>query len=427
MQHSKARPYLKALMDASIEAAPNWAKAPSKFVSSLSEQLEKQSEDENKQLENEITGISKEELFEFIKDSYGKTADNISSIVSTIHKILDNETQPKQYVKHIPATITTFTGRENDLTELHSLLEEERTVLLLNGLGGIGKTTAAQEYAKRNDDYYDSIIWLDYEDSFKSSFIKLNEFLCVDCKPEDVYQHIISELAEYTGNLLLIIDNFHNEKEIFVLQHLLPNFKKLITSREKIPFDFVITKILDELPPDEAVELFDTYYKKEYNPETLEKFLVLIGYHTLTIELTAKTLERSMGRVTLGDIHRIFEDRTYDTPKGGLKTDVDYHLKHMKINSFMEELFTLSDIPEEELCILRQFVMLPPVEIEDTIIPDMFGIDANSLAKFIEKKDSLFRGELDTMTLMDIIFRGSIHHRKLQIRLPEDKNVNPYD
>ena len=196
MQHSKAYRWLKTILNALIEMAPNWLKAISKLIFSLAGQKEKP----------------------------------------------DKETQPKQYLKNIPATITTFTGRENDLSELHNLLEEKRTVLLLNGLGGIGKTTAAQEYAKRNDDYYDSIIWLDYEDSFKSSFIKLNEFLCVDCKPEVVYQHIISELAGYTGNLLLIIDNFNNDKDSTVLQQLLPNFKKLITSREEIPFDFVITK-----------------------------------------------------------------------------------------------------------------------------------------------------------------------------------------
>jgi len=419
MQHSKAYPYLKAFMDALIEAAPNWAKATSKFVSSLSEQLEKQSENENKKLEKDIKDISKEELFEFTKDTFGKTTDNISSIVSSIESIpnifqeygyrfdnidikldeiirlfqeqKDKETQPEHYLKHIPATITTFTGRENDLTELHDSLEKKGTVLLLNGLAGIGKTTAALEYAQRKYDYYDSIIWLDYLDSFESSFIKLNEFLCIECKPEEVYQHIISELSGYTGNLLLIIDNFHSEKEIKVLQHLLTNFKKLITSREEIPYDFVKTQRLDELPHDEAVELFNTYCKKEYNPETLENFLVLIGYHTLTIELTAKTLERSMGRVTLEDIHRIFEDRKYDTEKGALKTDVDYKLQQMKINSFMEELFTLSDIPEEELSILRRFVILPPVEIEDTIIPDMFGIDADSQKNFIEKKENLIK------------------------------------
>ena len=44
MKESKIYPYLKALLEALIEAAPNWAKAPGRFFSSLSEQLKNQKE-----------------------------------------------------------------------------------------------------------------------------------------------------------------------------------------------------------------------------------------------------------------------------------------------------------------------------------------------------------------------------------------------
>ena len=222
MPFSKAYPYLIILLKTVISAAPNVLKAPGTFFTLLAEQLKKQSEKENKELNDEIKRISEDELHSLIKETGCEQSEIIESIslqvkklpdilnklnyrfnivdtthdeiISLLHKLLDKETPPKQYLKHIPSTITTFTGRENDLTELHNLLEEKRTVLLLNGLGGIGKTTAAQEYAQRKYDYYDSIIWLDYLDSFESSFVKLNEHLCIDCKPEEVYQQIISEL-----------------------------------------------------------------------------------------------------------------------------------------------------------------------------------------------------------------------------------------
>ncbi|MDI6735330.1 MAG: hypothetical protein QME42_03915 [bacterium] len=61
MKQSKAYPYLKATLEALIGAAPGWAKAPAKFVSSLSEQLKDKPEEEIKQLEQEIKGISKDE------------------------------------------------------------------------------------------------------------------------------------------------------------------------------------------------------------------------------------------------------------------------------------------------------------------------------------------------------------------------------
>ena len=115
MKYSKAYPYLKALLDASIEAAPNWAKAPAKFVSSLSEQLKNQGEEKNKQLEKEISKISKGELCEIIKE-YGcnqqkdiefvvERVNSIPSILNKIDSTLQNTEKIIQLIKpEIPTT-----------------------------------------------------------------------------------------------------------------------------------------------------------------------------------------------------------------------------------------------------------------------------------------------------------------------------------
>jgi tetratricopeptide (TPR) repeat protein len=86
-KYSKAYPYLKALLDALIEAAPNWAKAPGKFISSLSEQLKSQSEAEIRQLEQEIGGISKDELQAIIRDAGCDQKENIELIVGAVKLI----------------------------------------------------------------------------------------------------------------------------------------------------------------------------------------------------------------------------------------------------------------------------------------------------------------------------------------------------
>jgi hypothetical protein len=104
-KYSKAYPYLKALLDALIEAAPNWAKAPGKFVSSLSEQLKSQSEAEIRQLEQEISGISKDELQEIIKDAGCDQKENIEFIVVA--------------VKSIPEILETVNYRFDKVDETH--------------------------------------------------------------------------------------------------------------------------------------------------------------------------------------------------------------------------------------------------------------------------------------------------------------------
>ncbi len=409
MKHSKAYPYLKALFDGLKEAAPNWAKAPAVFLSSLGEQLIKQGEEENKQLESEIKSIPEKELCEFVK-SYGydqkndikqicNTVKNIPDILQTVKKgfansheeheefkrLLLEKQPPVNFYKYIPASISTFTGRENDLTELHKLLEEKGAVLLLNGLGGTGKTSVALEYVKRNRDNYNSIIWLNYLDSFESSFLICNEFFGFKGTGKEVYDSIIKELSVYDGNNLLIIDNFHDIKEITPLRNLLsrlPNFKILITSREEIPYDFVITQTLDSLPHDDAVKLFSTHYKKPYDSEILKNLFELIGYHTLTIELVAKTLRTSMKMVTLKDIYNIFKDKKFDKLEGEYEAHLDYKDRAFQINTYLEEVFKISDIPEEQINILKQFAVLPAVEIDEEIIPGMLCGDKSLYHSF---------------------------------------------
>ncbi len=88
MNYSKTYPYLKALLDASIEVAPGVVKAPAKFISSLSEQLiNKQTKGKIKQLEQEIKGITKGELATIIKDagcSQKKSIEFIAEVVGVI-------------------------------------------------------------------------------------------------------------------------------------------------------------------------------------------------------------------------------------------------------------------------------------------------------------------------------------------------------
>jgi hypothetical protein len=77
-----------------------------------------------------------------------------------------------------------FVGRENELAEMRRLLHghKSRSVVVLHGLGGIGKTQLAIEYTTRHKEKYTAVFWLNTndEDSLKSSF-------------RDIAQHILEE------------------------------------------------------------------------------------------------------------------------------------------------------------------------------------------------------------------------------------------
>ncbi|KAN0067101.1 HET domain containing protein [Elaphomyces granulatus] len=67
-----------------------------------------------------------------------------------------------------------FVAREEELAEIHSILRGDgsRRIVVLHGLGGIGKTQLTVAYAKRYKDSYSAVFWLNVkdDDSLKQSF-----------------------------------------------------------------------------------------------------------------------------------------------------------------------------------------------------------------------------------------------------------------
>jgi hypothetical protein len=69
----------------------------------------------------------------------------------------------------------TFVGREKESTDIQEAFQGDgsrRKVVVLKGLGGIGKTQLAVKFVKEVADNYSAIIWLDgkTEDTLKQSF-----------------------------------------------------------------------------------------------------------------------------------------------------------------------------------------------------------------------------------------------------------------
>jgi len=204
-KYSKGYPYLKALLDALIVATPNWMKAPGTFVSSLSEQLKNQGQQENKQLEQEIKSISEDKLQEIIKDAGYEQKEDIELIVGKVKLIpeilrtidyrfdkvddkleeikglllkeqpslkfpfapgLNNQTPPEP----------NFVGRKGMLENITEWYENpEVRIGALIGWGGVGKSTLVRKWydkLKANNIKPDGIFWWGfYRNAYLEQFL----------------------------------------------------------------------------------------------------------------------------------------------------------------------------------------------------------------------------------------------------------------
>ncbi len=108
-----------------------------------------------------------------------------------------------------------FTGREDVFKHLSTTLRAGKTTALtqaISGLGGIGKTQTALEYAHRYQDDYDTILWVkaDTRETTMADFVTMAHLLNLPEKNEQDQQFIVEAVKHWFQThtrWLLIFDN----------------------------------------------------------------------------------------------------------------------------------------------------------------------------------------------------------------------------
>ena len=213
-----------------------------------------------------------------------------------------------------------FTGREEMLASLRERVESSGHAGLtqaLSGLGGIGKTHTAIEYAYRYRDEYRAIFWVsaDTEITAKESLVDISEILgLVDLDHTD-HNRAVAAVKQWCDNnprWLLIFDNADHPQLIKPFLPLAPQGHILLTSRAHVLDSVGVATPLDvvEMPADDAVAfLFARTGRSATAGESEAAFALAaeLGYLPLALEQAAAFV--TANDTSFGDYLTSFRNR----------------------------------------------------------------------------------------------------------------------
>ena len=146
-----------------------------------------------------------------------------------------------------------FVGRSDVLASLHERLtsnEDSRRVQVIFGLGGLGKTQTAIEFAYRHRDAFDLVWWIDAEEPTKlaSDLVSLGRALKLDASRANEEQIVVDAVRQWLSDnsgYLLIFDNAEGPDDLRMYLPMEVHGAILITSRspawrgvgETVPLD----------------------------------------------------------------------------------------------------------------------------------------------------------------------------------------------
>ena len=290
-----------------------------------------------------------------------------------------------------------FIGRDTEIDDVYKIFfGEDNLLLLVNGEGGIGKTTLAARYYKTYSDDYSHLAWIFAEKSLSDALLTLALPLVV-CFPdqssvEERLNLLFDAMRELKKPCLLVIDNANNIQELGKYYKALrscPNFHLLLTTRIT-EFEQALTYKIKPLPDEKAIVLFKKLYPEHIEDENDLLYIILeaVSKNTLVIEILAKTLHNFNQLKTKYSLSNLLSD----LQKKGLfgiqskeEITISYHatglaLRKENPENIISAMYDLSELSDNERKILSIFSVLPAENIAysqlEALLPDSELLDA---------------------------------------------------
>jgi predicted ATPase/class 3 adenylate cyclase len=258
-------------------------------------------------------------------------------VVQLCHPDLRNEFPPLRTAKTVdmrslPVQLTSFVGRGSQMTDVRTLLADNRLVTL-TGAGGAGKTRLAVEIAARIAAEFRDGVW--YVDMAPTTYAEVVPVVVARALglPDQPGTSTMDTLVRFVGErqMLIVLDNCEHllDATASLVTELLgacPALRLLTTSREPINVSGEVTFLVPSLSlADEAIELFADRARRvrpdfsvtDDNAATVTEICRRLDGMPLAIELAAARVRALSLDEIVGSLHDRFRLLT-----GGARTAV---------------------------------------------------------------------------------------------------------
>ena len=282
---------------------------------------------------------------------------------------------------------TTVIHRENDVSAIEAELQQHKSLLLVNGFGGIGKTSLAQLVFRKFHERYDEVAWVDYQGDLRKSLLaKIQMDALKSCKDDDERIRTIMNLRNDGKSKLFIIDNVdsaqnQNPRNDRLLGELTgwPETTLILTSRLDAIGNAFRRIAVNNLDEEACIDLFYLYYgedKERLKKGTVRKLVNLVSCHTFSVELIAKAARQK-------NLERYYSDLV---EKGvGFSTreiDADHARgESLTIAQHLKKLFDMQQRTEDEIKALNDIAVLPTDSYSLEEMESWLGYDGDNLWK----------------------------------------------
>ena len=293
---------------------------------------------------------------------YDRIDELVEKVALTLNKKVDlTRSSKKVSVEHkiiskVPQVRDVFYGRDTLIGEIENIFLSGNRIVFLEGIGGIGKSEIAKQYALNHKTEYENIIFVTYGDSLKRlvcdpTAIEISGVEKGTQTDNEFYENKMQILRSVCDEkTLIIVDNFDVDSDENLSDFLEGSHRVIFTTRNSHS-GYPCIKIGPIVNEDVLFKIFEDNYGdvvSDDDNEWLKKIFGLVENHTYMIELIAKQMDASF--LSAEEMYELIAS-------GKFKTDLTESVQGRKEQKtafeHLSSLFSISNLSDEEKYVLE--------------------------------------------------------------------------